>query len=115
MTGGVIVVLGHVGRNVGAGMTGGLAYFLDEDSSFPAKVNREIVQIQRVMTPAGEQQLKELIQSHAERTDSPKAKTILAHWSDYLPQFWQVVPPSEADTPEANPDAVEERVLSSVQ
>jgi glutamate synthase (ferredoxin) len=115
MTGGVIVVLGHVGRNVGAGMTGGLAYFLDEDGNFSAKVNREIVKIQRVITPAGEQQLKELIQAHAERTDSPKAKTILAHWSDYLPQFWQVVPPSEADTPEANPDAVEQRVLSSVQ
>ncbi|AFZ21818.1 glutamate synthase-related protein [Allocoleopsis franciscana] len=115
MTGGVIVVLGHVGRNVGAGMTGGLAYFLDEEGSFKDKVNREIVQIQRVMTPAGEQQLKELIQAHAERTDSPKAKIILAHWSDYLPQFWQVVPPSEADTPEANPDVVEERVLSSVQ
>ncbi|HEY9832132.1 MAG TPA: glutamate synthase-related protein, partial [Stenomitos sp.] len=115
MTGGVIVVLGHVGRNVGAGMTGGLAYFLDEEGRFQDKVNREIVQIQRVMTPAGEQQLKELIQAHAERTDSPKAKTILAHWSDYLPQFWQVVPPSEADTPEANPEVVEERVLSSVQ
>ncbi|HEY9749678.1 MAG TPA: glutamate synthase-related protein, partial [Allocoleopsis sp.] len=115
MTGGIIVVLGHVGRNVGAGMTGGLAYFLDEDGSFPAKVNREIVKIQRVITSAGEQQLKELIQTHADRTDSPKAKTILRHWSDYLPQFWQVVPPSEADTPEANPDAVEERILSSVQ
>jgi glutamate synthase (ferredoxin) len=115
MTGGVIVVLGNVGRNVGAGMTGGLAYFLDEDGSFPAKVNREIVKIQRVIASAGEQQLKELIQLHAERTDSPKAKAILRQWSDYLPQFWQVVPPSEADTPEANPDVVEERILSSVQ
>jgi glutamate synthase (ferredoxin) len=115
MTGGVIVVLGSVGRNVGAGMTGGLAYFLDEDGRFPAKVNREIVKLQRVITPAGEQQLKELIQAHAQRTDSPKAKMILAHWSDYLPQFWQVVPPSEADTPEANADAVAERELSSVQ
>src|SRR5919202_3246585 len=45
MTGGVIVVLGNVGRNVGAGMTGGLAYFLDEDGCFPAKVNPEIVKI----------------------------------------------------------------------
>ena len=115
MTGGVIVVLGKVGRNVGAGMTGGLAYFLDEDGSFPAKVNREIVKIQRVATPAGEQQLKDLIQAHAERTGSPKAQRILSHWSDYLPQFWQVVPPSEADSPEANPEVVEERVLSSVQ
>jgi glutamate synthase (ferredoxin) len=115
MTGGVIVVLGNVGRNVGAGMTGGLAYFLDEDGSFPAKVNREIVKIQRVTTPAGEQQLKDLIQVHADHTGSPKAKMILANWSEYLPQFWQVVPPSEADTPEANPKAVEERVLLPVQ
>ncbi len=115
MTGGVIVVLGNVGRNVGAGMTGGLAYVWDKDGSFPAKVNPEIVKIQRVITPTGEQQLKDLIQAHAERTGSPRAKTILTYWSEYLPQFWQVVPPSEADTPEANPDTVEERELSPVQ
>jgi glutamate synthase (ferredoxin) len=101
MTGGVIVVLGKVGRNVSAGHTGGLAYFLDEDSSFPDKVNREIVKIQRVTTPAGEQQLKDLISAHAEKTGSQKAKAILANWSEFLPKFWQVVPPSEADSPEA--------------
>jgi glutamate synthase (ferredoxin) len=111
----VIVVLGNVGRNVGAGMTGGLAYFLDEDGSFPAKVNPEIIKIQRVTTPAGEQQLKDLIQAHADRTGSPKARMILANWSEYLPQFWQAVPPSEADSPETNPEAVEERELSPVQ
>ncbi|MBD1908162.1 glutamate synthase-related protein [Funiculus sociatus GB2-A5] len=115
MTGGVIVVLGRVGRNVGAGMTGGLAYFLDQDGSFTPKVNLEIVKIQRVKTPAGEQQLKELIELHAERTGSQKAKDILANWSEYLPQFWQVVPPSEADSPEANPEAATQKVLSSVQ
>ncbi|WP_219729932.1 glutamate synthase large subunit [Sodalinema gerasimenkoae] len=100
MTGGVIVVLGPVGRNVGAGMTGGLAYFLDEDSKFPAKVNPEIVKIQRVSTDAGEEQLKSLIQAHAER-GSAKAQRILDNWSTYLPKFWQVVPPSEADSPQA--------------
>jgi glutamate synthase (ferredoxin) len=110
MTGGAIVVLGHVGRNVGAGMTGGIAYFLDEDGSFPQKVNPEIVKIQRVCTPAGEQQLKELIQLHAERTGSPKAKTILEAWTEYLPKFWQVVPPSEQDSPEASAEDVTEKV-----
>ena len=115
MTGGVIVVLGNVGRNVGAGMTGGLAYFLDEDNSFAAKVNPEIVKIQRVTAPAGEQQLKELIQAHAEQTGSPKAKAILENWSESLGQFWQVVPPSEADSPEANPNTVETRELIPVQ
>jgi glutamate synthase (ferredoxin) len=115
MTGGVIVVLGHVGRNVGAGMTGGLAYFLDEEGNFPTRVNPEIVKVQRVITPAGADQLKAMITAHAERTGSPKAAQILADWETYLPQFWQVVPPSEADTPEANPDAAtEDKVLSSV-
>jgi len=115
MTGGAIVVLGKVGRNVGAGMTGGLAYFLDEDGNFPKLVNLEIVKLQRVGSPAGEQQLQELIQAHAEYTGSEKAKAILQNWSEYLPKFWQVVPPSEADTPEANPDAVAEKELSPVQ
>lgn len=101
MTGGVVVVLGQTGRNIGAGMTGGLAYFLDEDGSFPAKINPEIVKIQRVITAAGEQQLKDLITTHLELTDSPLAKRILANWETYLPKFWQVVPPSEADSPEA--------------
>jgi glutamate synthase (ferredoxin) len=115
MTGGVIVVLGKVGRNVSAGHTGGLAYFLDEDGSFSDKVNREIVKTQRVVTPAGEQQLKELIELHADRTGSQKAKTILANWSEYLPQFWQVVPPSEANSPEASADEPAEKVLTPAQ
>lgn len=114
MTGGVIVVLGKVGRNVGAGMTGGLAYFLDEDNSFPELVNPEIVKIQRVLTEAGAKQLQELIRNHGDRTGSPKAKMILQNWSEYLPKFWQLVPPSESETPEANPQAVMEKQLSSV-
>ena len=115
MTGGVVVVLGHTGRNVGAGMTGGLAYFLDEDGSFPTKVNPEIVKAQRVIAPAGEQQLKELLALHGDRTGSQKAKTILANWSEYLPKFWQLVPPSEKDSPEANPETVTEKVLAPAQ
>jgi len=115
MTGGVIVVLGKVGRNVGAGMTGGLAYFLDEDGSFPSKVNREIVKIQRVITQVGEQQLKDLIAAFLERTGSQKAKAILANWSEYLPKFWQVVPPSEANSKEANPETAAQKILSTVQ
>ena len=102
MTGGAIVVLGKVGRNVGAGMTGGLGYFLDEDGTFPAHVNGEIVKMQRVSTAAGEAQLKDLIEAHRDRTNSKKAEKILANWAEYLPKFWQVVPPSEANSPEAS-------------
>lgn len=117
MTGGVVVVLGSVGRNVGAGMTGGLAYILDTDSHFPEKINTEIVSIQRVTSKAGEAQLRALIQAHAEHTQSPKALEILNDWATYLPQFWQVVPPSEADSAEVS-DRVESdepaKVLTSV-
>ncbi|MEL7359340.1 MAG: glutamate synthase large subunit [Cyanobacteria bacterium J06560_6] len=112
MTGGVVVVLGGVGRNVGAGMTGGLGYFLDESGDFQTRVNPEIVQVQRVLTDAGEQQLKSLIEAHADRTGSAKAKRILADWQTYLPKFWQVVPPSEADSAEAG--VQKEKVASSV-
>ena len=107
MTGGTIVVLGTTGRNVGAGMTGGIAYFLDEDGRFPEKVNPEIVKIQRIASPVGERQLKELVRAHANRTGSTKARKILDRWAEYLPQFWQVVPPSEAEAPEVSAKQVE--------
>ena len=112
MTGGLIVVLGEVGRNVGAGMTGGLGYFLDENNTFPDKVNPEIVKIQRITASAGEKQLKEMIQHHVDKTGSPKGKAILQDWDNYLGKFWQVVPPSEADSPEAG--AAETKTLTSV-
>ncbi|TVQ21893.1 MAG: glutamate synthase large subunit [Leptolyngbya sp. DLM2.Bin15] len=115
MTGGVIVVLGAIGRNIGAGMTGGLAYILDEDGSVPVKVNPEIVKLQRVVTAAGAQQLKSMIQTYADHTGSDRAAKILSNWEHYLPQFWQVVPPSEADSPETNPNVSDVKELTSVQ
>ena len=118
MTGGVIVVLGSAGRNVGAGMTGGLAYFLDEEGNFPDRINPEIVKIQRVETEAGQEQLRALIVTHIERTHSNKGRAILENWDHYLSQFWQVVPPSEANSPQANADATieeEEKTLMPVR
>ena len=97
-----MVVLGKVGGNVGAGMTGGLGYFLDEEGNFPEKVNSEIVSVQRVITDAGAAQLRSLIEQHVARTGSPKGQRVLDNFDDYLPKFWQVVPPSEADCPEAS-------------
>ncbi|KAK4281941.1 hypothetical protein QN277_013381 [Acacia crassicarpa] len=102
MTGGCVVILGKVGRNVAAGMTGGLAYILDEDNTLIPKINREIVKIQRVSAPVGQMQLKTLIEAHVEKTGSSKGAAILKEWDKYLPLFWQLVPPSEEDTPEAN-------------
>ncbi|NJO95735.1 MAG: glutamate synthase large subunit [Pleurocapsa sp. CRU_1_2] len=110
MTGGLVVVLGEVGRNVGAGMTGGLGYFLDENNSFPSKVNPEIVKVQRIESEAGAKQLQEMIQQHVAKTGSPKGQAILKDWEHYLGQFWQIVPPSEADSPEV----AESKTLTSV-
>ncbi|KAI8464547.1 MAG: ferredoxin-dependent glutamate synthase [Monoraphidium minutum] len=89
--------------NVGAGMTGGLAYFYDEDGDFPEKVNTEIVAIQRVITPAGEAQLKRLVSEHASKTGSARAKALLGDWDAAKAKFWQLVPPAEKNTAEANP------------
>mmetsp|Transcript_26391 Transcript_26391/g.86725 ORF Transcript_26391/g.86725 Transcript_26391/m.86725 type:complete len:1602 (-) Transcript_26391:107-4912(-) len=109
MTGGVVVVLGETGRNVAAGMTGGLAYLLEEeDGSVEKRLNAEIVKKQRVHTKAGEEQLKGLIEAHVRATGSVKGKRILDNWSSFLPKFWQLVPPSEAKTPEASDQVLED-------
>nr|YP_009293681.1 ferredoxin-dependent glutamate synthase [Rhodymenia pseudopalmata]AOM64363.1 ferredoxin-dependent glutamate synthase [Rhodymenia pseudopalmata] len=103
MTGGLIVVLGTAGRNIAAGMTGGISYFLDASDSFLDKVNKEIVRIQKIATKEGEDQLKNLIELYEIKTKSVKAKQVLDNWSVFLPLFWQIVPPSEQNTPVANP------------
>jgi glutamate synthase (ferredoxin) len=99
MTGGTIVVLGRVGRNVGAGMTGGLAYFLDEEGTFPTRVNPEIVKVQRVLTAAGEAQLKGMIEAHATRTGSQRAAHILANWVTICPSSGRWCPPRRPIAP----------------
>lgn len=98
MTGGVVVMLGRVGRNVGAGMTGGLGYFYDTDGSFPSKVNTEIVKMQRIQTEAGEVQLRTIIERHYALTGSSRAKGILDNWDDQKLKFWQIYPPSEGSS-----------------
>lgn len=65
------------------------------------QVNRGVVTVQRVETKAGEAQLKGLIEKHLELTGSARAKDILDRWDETLPLFWQLVPPSEKQTPEA--------------
>lgn len=99
MTGGVVVMLGGVGRNVGAGMTGGIGYFYDADNSFEKKVNREIVKVQRVVTVEGERQLKHMIERHYQLTGSERADHILSNWETEVKKFWQIYPPSESNTP----------------
>merc|ERR1712174_91477 len=98
MTGGVVIMLGSVGRNVGAGMTGGIGYFYDDKGDFLDKVNGEIVSVQRISTTAGEAQLKQMIERHFEKTGSERADEILSDWENEVGKFWQVYPPSEANS-----------------
>ncbi|KAJ1496304.1 nucleophile aminohydrolase [Baffinella frigidus] len=108
MTGGVVVMLGETGRNVAAGMTGGIAYILEEKENFvEERLNHEIVTKQRVITKAGEEQLKGLLEEHAEKTGSPKAKALLADWATSVKKFWQIVPPAEKKLPECSEQVLE--------
>ena len=92
MTGGVAVILGAVGRNFGAGMSGGIAYVLDQDNTFKQNSNLEDLNIDPVEKEADQLQLKELIKNHLEATGSPLAERILKDWNNYLPKFKKVLP-----------------------
>jgi len=120
MTGGIVVVLGTTGRNFAAGMSGGIAYVLDENDDFPQRCNLEMVSLERIeadeeimralANPGGDLQLHglsdvmsdmmnhdaerlhQLIDKHARYTNSARAQEILADWAGYLPKFRKVVP-----------------------
>ncbi|KGE79416.1 glutamate synthase large subunit [Halomonas sp. ND22Bw] len=95
MTGGLITVLGEVGVNFGAGMTGGFAYVLDEDRSFVDKYNHELVEIHRVNTEAMEahrRHLREIIEEYVAQTGSQRGRDILEDFSDFIRHFWLVKP-----------------------
>ncbi|RXG28971.1 glutamate synthase large subunit [Leeuwenhoekiella palythoae] len=92
MTGGVAVILGKTGRNFGAGMSGGIAYVLDEDQKFKSKCNAADLNLDPVTEENDKQQLKELITNHYNYTQSALAQRILENWDAYLPKFIKVLP-----------------------
>ncbi len=91
MTGGTVVVLGSTGRNFAAGMSGGVAYVLDEQGDFAGHCNTQMV----AMEELGDRDiatLKEMVTIHSERTGSARAGAILADWEGFLPKFVKVMP-----------------------
>ena len=92
MTGGTAVILGAVGDNFGAGMTGGMAFVLDREGRFEAAVNPESVLVQRLASPYWEGVLRSLIAEHAAETGSRFAADLLRDWELVRGQFWQVCP-----------------------
>jgi glutamate synthase (NADPH/NADH) large chain/glutamate synthase (ferredoxin) len=91
MTGGRAVILGRTGRNFAAGMSGGVAYVLDEDGTFGARCNMGLVGFDPI-EEADSIELHELIEEHHLRTQSPVAARILRAWEEHLPKFVKVMP-----------------------
>ncbi len=93
MTRGLVVVLGRCGRNFAAGMSGGIAYVLDDKGDFSEKrCNPAMVDIEEVCDTRDQQLLKGLILKHAELTASPRARWILENWEAMLPKFLKIFP-----------------------
>jgi glutamate synthase domain-containing protein 2/glutamate synthase domain-containing protein 1/glutamate synthase domain-containing protein 3 len=92
MTGGRVVVLGPTGRNFAAGMSGGIAYVLDEVGDFPWKCNLEMVKLYPLRDPEEIEIVRDMIRKHAELTKSERSWQVLAQWDELLPKFVKVYP-----------------------
>ena len=92
MTGGRTIVLGSVGRNFAAGMSGGVAYVWDQKGDFDFFCNMEMVELTLIEDKYDERELKGYIQKHFDHTNSPVAKKMLENWSEYVDQFIKITP-----------------------
>ena len=92
MTGGRVVVLGATGKNFAAGMSGGIAYVLDEKSNLYRNLNKEMISIELVESKYDIAELKNMIEKHVAHTGSEKGKEILTHFDEYLPKFKKIIP-----------------------
>jgi glutamate synthase (ferredoxin) len=92
MTGGKVVVLGPTGRNFAAGMSGGVAYILDEAGDFATRCNTQMSDLEKLEDLEEIAEIRQMIQRHADYTQSDRAAKILAHWDEFLPKFVKVMP-----------------------
>ena len=92
MTGGVAVILGPTGKNFAAGMSGGIAYVLDEKNSLYRNLNKEMILMEAVEHKADKEELRNLLEKHVKYTDSAKARMILENFESYLPKFKKIIP-----------------------
>jgi glutamate synthase (ferredoxin) len=92
MTGGRVVVIGPTGRNFAAGMSGGVAFVLDESGQFAQNCNKEMVGLSRLENDADVALVRGLIERHAQLTGSTRAERIMASWEEWRPKFVRVMP-----------------------
>ena len=114
MTGGRVVVLGKTGKNFAAGMSGGIAYVLDESRDLYMKLNKELVSLGAVTEKYDVLELKSMIEEHVAATGSEKGKEILDNFEEYLPKFKKILPHDYASMRQAIL-VMEERGMSSEQ
>lgn len=114
MTGGRAVILGKTGKNFGAGMSGGIAYVLDEDRDLYMKLNKSLVSLETVTEKYDILELKGIIEEHADATGSEKAKRILADFDKYIQNFKKIIPHDYAKIRSAVL-SLEEKGMSSEQ
>jgi len=92
MTGGRVVILGPAGRNFAAGMSGGVAYALDEAGDFAIRSNREMVHLEKLDDPLEIAEVQRMVQRHCDYTNSGLGRRILAEWDKKVSQFVKVIP-----------------------
>jgi glutamate synthase (ferredoxin) len=92
MTGGRVVVLGPTGRNLAAGMSGGIAYVLDEAGDFPRRCNQEMVKLYPLEDPEEIELVRDMVRKHADYTKSKRSWQVLALWEQLVPRFVKVYP-----------------------
>ncbi len=92
MTGGRVAILGPTGKNFAAGMSGGIAYVLDENHDLYLRLNKQMVTMTSITERHDASELKHMIADHVQATGSPFGKQILDHFEDYLPRFKKIVP-----------------------
>ena len=92
ITCGRVVVLGKTGKNFAAGMSGGIAYVLDEDSHLYRNLNKGMISIEKMVDKYDIYELKSMLEEHLEYTGSSRAARILADFEKYLPKFKKIIP-----------------------
>ena len=99
MTGGTVVILGPVGLNLGAGMSGGVVYVHDRELKLPLRLNEQLVAAERV-DGLGPEVLRELLERHVRYTGSERAAELLAGWDGEAGWFWRVAPRADTAAPQ---------------
>jgi glutamate synthase domain-containing protein 3 len=92
MTGGRVVILGEIGKNFAAGMSGGIAYIYDENDSLKQRINTEMVDLDKIEEKKESDEIKVMVENYIKYTDSKEAKKLLDDWDATVSKLIKVMP-----------------------